>query len=196
MTPAVFLQKFSNFTRTSPNIVANQLEMAASEMGGPDFSVWPPFAVEGQKLTLTDLAHGYLTAHLLQTSPNGGPTRLDPKGTDGRSSYLDRFEEICRGVAGGMVVAGTLVGPGVTSSGAGSLVLEPGAGFVALVNGSLNVTFSIAQTLLAGTVLAFVGAQPGALYALAANLSGTAANLTAPYTGPTNPASRWNVGAG
>jgi hypothetical protein len=46
-------------------------------------------------------------------------------------------------------------------------------------------------------VFAFVGAQPGALYALAANMSAVSTGqLTAPYTGVSNAASSWNLSSG
>ena len=50
---------------------------------------------------------------------------------------------------------------------------------------------------LVGGILAFVGAQPGALYVVYQTTNSTeSAVLTAPYTGPTNTQSSWNVGAG
>jgi hypothetical protein len=194
VTPAQFLQNFPEFGKTSPNLVEAKLVEALVDMGGPDLSVWPPLALEGATLTKTDYAQGYLAAHLLQTSPFGTATRLDPKGTDGRSAYLERYEIIALAVSGPvMIVAGVgTVSPFAAPAG---LTLEPGTGTVALVNGSLNVTFSVAQVLPAGTVMAFIQGQPGALYALAANLAGTAGVLTAPYTGPTTASSRWNFGA-
>ena len=195
MNQEQFLQDHPEFAKTSANLVAKTLARAARKMGGPDFSVWPSWANPGQPLTLTDDAHGWLTAHMLQTTPFGTEMRLDPKATDGSSVYWEQYWELALSVAGGMLVAGAPVGPGVTSNGQGSLYLSPGAGTVALVNGSLNITFSLMQAFQAGTVFAFVGAQPGALYALASNMSGTAGTLTAQYTGPTSAASSWNVGA-
>lgn len=199
MTPATFLQLFTPFSRVTPNIVSGQLILAAAEMGGPDFSVWPAFAQTSLEtganttpLTITDLAHGYLTAHLLQTSPMGGMTRLAPEGTDGRSSYLDRFDGLCRSVALGPLVAGVYAFSSNVPG--GPIALTAGNGTVALVNGSMAVTFALMQTLAAGTVLAFPIAQGGALYSLAFNLVGTAGQLTAPYTGVSAPAAAWATG--
>ena len=195
MDQTTFVQSFPEFRRVDPSIVASKLAFAAAKMGGPDFTVWPPFATAGQAPSLSDVAHGYLTAHLLQTAPFGAPTRLEPQGTDGRSTYLAEYEDICQAVGGGFIVAGVLGGQ-TTTPGTGQLQLSPGTGTVALVHGSLGITFSVTQAMPAGTVLAFVGAQPGALYALAANVLGTSGTLTAEYTGPSNPASSWNGGPG
>jgi hypothetical protein len=193
MTPATFFQLFPEFAETSPNVVSGKLMLAAVEMGGPDFSVWPQFASTSQQglpitpLSVGDLAHGYLAAHLLQSTAFGTETMLQPTQ---ETTYGRKFDELMRSVAGGMVVAG--LGLGSPAGPAPGFVLEPGSGTVTLVNGSLNVTFSIPQSLGAGTVMAFVGLQPGALYALAANVDGTSGTLTAPYTG-TSGASSWNV---
>jgi hypothetical protein len=194
MTPAAFLQAFPEFSQTLPSLIATRLAFAATKMGGPDPSVWPNFALPGQPPSLSDMAQGFLCAHFLQTSPFGSEMRIDISENDGNSVYLKEYWDIAVPLTGGMLVAGVGVGF-VQTTGTGRLVLEPGAGTVALVNGSLNVQFQLPQTLAQGTVLAFVGAQPGALYALAFPLVGTTGNLTAAYTGPTNPASSWNSGA-
>jgi hypothetical protein len=201
VTPSTFLKLFPEFNRTSPNVVSARLMLAEVEMGGPDFSVWPAFATSdpntgqaNQPLSITDLAHGYLTAHLLQTSPMGAPTRLAPEGTDGRSSYLDRFEALCRAVACGPLVAGTNATSTATGL-FGQLSFNAGLGKVALVNGSTQITFSLVQTLPVGTLFVFVGAQPGVIYTLSANMSGLYGVLTSQYTGVSNPSSAWNLGA-
>jgi hypothetical protein len=192
-----FLNAFDEFSQTNPVKVGIFLQFAATEMGGPDFSVWPQFATPGQGFSTTDLAQGFLCAHLLTINPYGTELRLDPKGTDGKTAYLKKFEDYQLIVCGGMVVAGGGVWPGGTSGAVGRLVLQPGAGTVAVVNGSMSVTFSVPQSMPAGTVMAFTGAQAGALYSLAEDMAAaTVGVMYAPYTGISNARSAWNVGAG
>ena len=202
MGPADFKKLFSNFSRLSDPIIQANLALAAIEMGGPDFSVWPAFATLGpngqanQTLSIGDLAHGNLTAHLLQTSPQGGMTRLEPESTNGRSVYGDKYDDLSRAVANGPVVAGSF-GSGLTSPQQGALALQPGSGFASVTNGSTAVGFTVPQTLKAGTVLAFVGSQAGALYVLHADIVGsTSGVLSAQYTGITAASTAWNYGAG
>ena len=200
MTPDVFLQSFEEFVQVSPIVVQAKLLQAAARMGGastgePDPTVWGPVASLGQNPTIADIAHGNLAAHYLITSPYGAPMRL--KGSKG-STYLDVFNDLELSVAGGFIVSGERGGFSPGSSGAsGSLQLAPGAGTVSVTNGSTAVTFSIPQSLPAGTILAFIGAQPGALYVVYQTTnSSESAVLCAPYSGPTNTQSSWNVGAG
>jgi hypothetical protein len=110
MTPAAFLACYPEFRRTDPTLVTAKLTQAAAQMGGPDPTVWGPFADvaqpgQPQGQTIADVAHGALAAHLLITSPFGTDMRLDPK-SKGRSSYLDVFDEMRLAVASGPQVAG------------------------------------------------------------------------------------------
>jgi len=121
MTPNDFMLNFPEFNRTDRLLVAAKLNMAAARMGGPDVGVWGPFAqpsaaiqsggptVPGgpTPMTIADMAQGNLAAHYLVTSPFGTELRLEPG--NGRSSYLDAFDELCQCVAGGFLVSGVVI---------------------------------------------------------------------------------------
>jgi hypothetical protein len=131
MGPGAFLQSFPEFEETRASLILAKLAEAAARMGGPNTSVWGSFAAQPVAtmlatlplppvpMLLADIAQGYLAAHLLLTSPYGSEMTLDPK-SKGRSSYLDRFEELESGVAAasGFVVAGGQAG-GVMAGGWG-----------------------------------------------------------------------------
>jgi hypothetical protein len=110
VSPGDFLRLFPEFRETDGALIAAKLNAAAARMGGPDFGVWPPFAVPTQppappaQMSLTDLAQGNCAAHYLISSPFGTDMRLEPGGS-GRSVYLDLFDELCAAVGGTFVVA-------------------------------------------------------------------------------------------
>jgi hypothetical protein len=115
MTPAAFFASFPEFQDTDAIIVAAKLQAAATRMGmaGDGINVWGPFAPaaapgQPQSQTTADLAQGNLAAHYLVSSPFGTNMRLDPK-SNGRSIYLDVFEDLMYSVCGGFAVAGITV---------------------------------------------------------------------------------------
>ena len=110
MSPSTFLLCYPEFAETLSTLIAAKLAQAAAQMGGPDHSVWGPFAAPVAPgvfpgLTIADVAHGALSAHLVITSPSGTNLRLDPK-SNGRSSYLEVYEALQAAVAGGFLVSG------------------------------------------------------------------------------------------
>lgn len=188
MTPAAFLQSFPEFADTSPTLLVAKLAQAAAVMGGPDNTVWPAFAKAGKPPTVSDIAHGNLTAHYLSLSPFGTEFRLKTKqGTPGNSTtYEVVYQSCCDIVVGGFVVAGGSCFPLATPAGGG---VTTGAGTASVANGSATVTFSTLQTFPAGTVFVFYS-QPGVFYMLQANLvAGVTGTLSAPYGGTTDTAS-------
>lgn len=191
MTPPVFRQHFPEFARVSPPLIAAKLAIAAAKMGGPDVTVWGPFAPAGAPPTLADAAHGYLAADLVWNSPNGGATLLTTQKGDRKSHYRKEFEELETAVCHGPLVAGGVfpAAPGLTVA----VGLTPGHGTVALVEGSPDITFANPQTFAAGTLLVFTSAQPGVYYALeVAIANSTTAVLSAAYGGPSAPSALWS----
>ena len=188
MNAATFLAFFQEFRDTDPTIVTSKLVQASVRMGGPDTTIWGSYAAPGQTPTQADIAQGNLAAHYLYMSPFGTSLRLADPDND-KTPYWDVFIELARALSVGPIVAGGLYGAATQTT---TATLQPGSGTVSLVNGSPNVTFSFPQTLAAGTLMVFIGAQQGAYYALASNVSGTTGVLTAVYTGPTATASSWN----
>jgi len=188
MTPAAFSVAFPEFGNTSAVLVQSRLQFAAARLGGPDFSIWPPFGLPGQLPSLTDLAQGHLAAHYLQSSAFGTETRLKP--SESKTSYWEVFEDCCLCVAGGFIVAGEMPVLPVFAV-PGNLVLTPGNGTVAVTNGQTAITFANLQTLAAGTLVVFY-AQPGVYYSLALNVNNSLNGvITAPYEGTTSPNSSW-----
>jgi hypothetical protein len=190
MNDADFTRLFPEFAQTDAVLRQAKLLEAATRMGGPDATVWGPFAAPGTPPFIADTAQGNLAAHYLIASPFGGPTRLNPK--SGRSTYLDKYEELERivGLAQGPVVSGSLPGapPGAITTQA---VFLPGLGTVAVTNGSTAITFVQPQTMMPGTLLEFAS-QGGGVYSLAsAILNGTSGTLAAPYNGVSNPTTSW-----
>jgi hypothetical protein len=101
------------------------------------------------------------------------------------SSQPGVFYTLNAAIAGVTAAVLTATYNGTTSSTATTLQAPALAGTVAVNNGSPNITFSVNQTLAAGTALLF-GSQTGQPYFLAANLvAGTAGVLTTNYTGTT-----------
>lgn len=197
MTPQTFRARYPEFNEVSPNLIAQVLAEAEARMGGPDASVWGGFAqpnAAGVQAapTLADVAHGALAADILITGPFGASLGLKSTG-DGPSIYRRTFDELVESVAGGFLVAGGagLWPPQVAQPSSPALAFSAGTGTVAVSNGSTAVTFSSAQTLLAGTLVAF-GAQPGAYYSILDPIVGaTGGVLAAPYNGVSSAASTW-----
>jgi hypothetical protein len=191
MTPAAFSKSFPDLRDASPVVVKAKLAQAAARMGGPDFGVWPAFGTDDAP-SLTDIAQGNLAAHYLWTSPAGSATLLNQVKGPARANnpYWDVWEECQVMVALGGTVAGMGATPPITAP-PGSPKFQTGFGTAGVTNGSTAVTFSSAQTFAAGTLFVFYS-QPGVIYTLAIGILGAmSATLTAPYEGPTAPATTW-----
>lgn len=194
MTPAAFQQNFGGFADTSEVLIGAKLNQASARMGGPA-ARWGSYAAVGQPMTLADLAQGNYAAHLLQIDPTGNEMRIKPAKSNGRTTYLDAFDDLVAMVCGGPIVAGG-GGPRcfagqVPYSPQAAPLLQPGTGTVGLTQGSAAITFTIPQNLSAGTLVAF-GPQPGVYYVLPAPLvNAFGAMLSSPYTGPTTAAALW-----
>lgn len=52
--------------------------------------------VAGEWGDMRNIAHGYITAHMLATSPMGQQARLDPKKDPLKTTYRANFEELKR----------------------------------------------------------------------------------------------------
>ncbi len=110
MDLATFKMHFPEFKETDAQLVVAKLQAAAAEMGGPDFSVWGPFAQPGALPTITDIAQGNCAADLLITSPFGTEMRkADEDADSGPTSYRKVFERLQISVGGGFAVAGVIV---------------------------------------------------------------------------------------
>jgi hypothetical protein len=190
--PSTFVQLFPEFAETNAILVAGKLTLAATRMGGPDATVWGPFAQPGQAPTTADLAQANLAAHLLMTSPMGTSTLLAAN-TGGKVStaYFEEFERLELAMCSGAVVAGGAT-PGTLGPPNPGINFQVQFSTVALVNGSNAVNFSTSQIIPAGTVLVFA-AQPGAYYTVANNVNGTTGQLMSAYTGVSNTASGWSA---
>jgi hypothetical protein len=190
VTPAAFNQNFPEFIAggTSPVLILAKLNQAAARMGGPDFSVWPQFAQPGALPSLSDIAHGNLAAHYIQSAAFGTETRLKP--SESKTGYWEVWEDCCDSVAGGFITSGEVPRLNIASNPT-SLVLQVGNGTVSVVNGSTAITWAALQTLPAGSLVVFYS-QPGVYYELATNVQNSINGiLTAPYEGTTSPNANW-----
>jgi hypothetical protein len=105
-----FRLHFPEFAQSDQTYVTAKLSEAAVRMGGNIVAgparIWGCFAPSGSPPTIADMAQGNLAAHYLISGPYGTELRLDPKG-NGRSQYLDKYEELERAQCGpAAVVAG------------------------------------------------------------------------------------------
>jgi hypothetical protein len=117
MNVAGFVLWYPEFAQVAVQNIQSALNRAAIKMGGPASDIWGSFATAGNQQTQADEAQAALAAHILVSTPLGGPTKL--KTGDGRSSYLERFEELLYARAGGMLVAGGPRGIGGYGGGPG-----------------------------------------------------------------------------
>jgi hypothetical protein len=95
MTVASFLEAFPEFTDVNtetPDLVSAKLAQAARRVASGTVAAF-----------LRDDLIAYLAAHLLATSPQGQQARMVSK--DGRTTYLEEYERLCRTVPTGPVAA-------------------------------------------------------------------------------------------
>lgn len=83
MTPAEFLLRFPEFASAGTALVTANIAEAAARISGGEF----PGAT-------SDVAIGYLAAHLLWVSPFGSSMRLDSAGEELTSRYWAEFERL------------------------------------------------------------------------------------------------------
>lgn len=103
MDVAGFVLQFPEFSQVEVPIIQSRLNQAATLMGGPDASVWGPFAPSGQPSAFADTAQAYRAASLLIRSPFGGATALV---SGGRDAYLEEFEKMEQAACSFPLVAG------------------------------------------------------------------------------------------
>ncbi len=83
MKTAEFLRRFPEFESAGEQLVTSNLAEAAARISGGEFPG-----------TTSDVALGYLAAHLLWSSPFGASMRLDSAGEELTSRYWAEFERL------------------------------------------------------------------------------------------------------
>lgn len=83
MISAVFFQRFPEFQGASTQLVVAKLAEASARISSGEFPG-----------TTSDVAVGYLAAHLLWSSPFGASMRLDGAGEEVSSRYWAEFERL------------------------------------------------------------------------------------------------------
>jgi hypothetical protein len=102
---ATFCKQFPTFAQANQDFIQAKLNEAATYMGVGRNWRWGSFSNPGQPLTKADIGQGNLAAHYLISDPAGTEFRLSPD-SDGRSIYLDKYEELAKVVGMGPVVSG------------------------------------------------------------------------------------------